>query len=390
MLKVSALDALAMGTDLARALADRLGGELLGGRDPAWTPDLLSLDEFQELARAVRELLEGARALDARDLAVPGPTVDPGIDAAELAARTALATEALTDIRAQLAAASTPDARRSALARAAKLGVNAPPEAAAAALGELDRRAAAVAAATTDPARVAAVLGDGFRLLPRVAAPAFAASLADSATLQAGDPLASVTWLQRAAHVRDGAARLETALLYGEATAGGQPLKLRVAQLPRQTGDRWVGLPATAQQPIAGGRLSLVVQTATGVPPAGPVAGLVIDEWSEVVPDRTQVTGLSFHVDQPDARAPQSILLAVPPTEAHVWSLSALEATVLETLELARLRLVDGAALRAVPAGPPPPGAPPLRLGQYLPAIYLASAPASDTVTTDLGRVSAS
>jgi len=61
---------------------------------------------------------------------------------------------------------------------------------------------------------------------------------------------------------------------------------------------------------------------------------------------------------------------------------------VLETLELARLRLVDGQALAALPTGPPP-GPPPLLLGQYLPAIYLASAPASDTVTTDLGRVAA-
>jgi len=101
------------------------------------------------------------------------------------------------------------------------------------------------------------------------------------------------------------------------------------------------------------------------------------------------VTGLSFHVDQPDARAPQAILLAVPPTEAHVWSLSVLEATVLETLELARLRLVDGEALAAVRSGPPPPGPPALQLGQYLPAIYLASTPTGDTVTTDLGRVSA-
>ena len=62
---------------------------------------------------------------------------------------------------------------------------------------------------------------------------------------------------------------------------------------------------------------------------------------------------------------------------------------MLETLDLARLRLVDGEAL-AAPAAPPPPGhavAP--RLGHYLPAIYLAAAPAADTVTTDLGRVTA-
>ena len=250
---------------------------------------------------------------------------------------------------------------------------------------------AAVAAASSDSARVVAVLGDGFRLLPRVTAAAggeLVTSLAASTELQGGDPLAAVTWLQRAAHVRDGAGRLETALLYAEASGSPQPLRLRVAQLPRRAGDRWAGLPATPQQPIPSGRLSFVVQSAA-LPAAGaPLAGLVVDEWTEVVPDRTQLTGLSFHVDQPAARAPQTILLAVAPNEAHVWSLATLEATVLETLDLARVRLVDAEALAAPIA--PPPGAPAApRLGQYLPAIYLAAAPAADTVTTDLGRVTA-
>jgi hypothetical protein len=224
-----------------------------------------------------------------------------------------------------------------------------------------------------------------------VTAPEFAASLADSTTLQGGDPVAAVTWLQRAAHVRDGAGRLETALMYAEAAGSPQPLRLRVAQLPRQTDDRWVGLAATRPHPITSGRLSLVVQSAaTAPPPSGtPLAGLVVDEWTEVVPDRTQLTGVSFHTDEPAARAPQAILLAVAPTEDHVWSLAALEATVLETLELGRLRLVDADAL-AAPAVAPPAGASMApRLGHYLPAIYLASAPATDTVTTDLGRVAA-
>ena len=416
VLRLSALDALAMtpaggpagATEIELALLDRFARvrpagvpadavpELVGGRDPGWTADRLGLAEFLELARAVRELLDGARALDARDLALPAAAAGPGIDAADLAARTLIATTALHDARAQLAAAlaaGTPAALRTALARAAKLGVSAPPAAAAAALAELDRRAAAAAAATSDGARVAAVLGDGFRLLPRVTAAGsaeLAASLAASAELQAGDELAAVTWLQRAAHVRDGASRLEMALLCAQAAGSPQPLRLRVAQLPRRPGDRWAGLPATPQQPIGSGRLSLVVQSGTAAPPAAgaPLAGLVIDEWTEVVPDRTQLTGVSFHVEQPAARAPQAILLAVAPGEAHVWNLATLEATVLETLDLARLRLVDGEAL-ATPAGPPPGAAFVPRPGHYLPAIYLAAAPAADTVTSDLGRVSA-
>jgi len=213
------------------------------------------------------------------------------------------------------------------------------------------------------------------------------ASLATSSQLQGGDPLAAVTWLQRAAHVRDGAARLETSMLYAEATAGPQPLRLRVAQLPRTAGDRWAGLPGTAAQPVPNGRLSLVVQSAAANPPAAGarLTGLVVDEWTEVIPQASQLTGVSFHVDQPAARAPQAILLAVAPSESHVWSLSALEATLLETFDLARTRLVDGEALGAAP----PPGipAPTPRLGQYLPAVYLASAPATDTVTTDLTKV---
>jgi len=416
VLRLSALDALAVtpaggpagATEIELALLDRFAAvrpagvgadatpELLLERDPAWTAAELGLAEFLELARAVRELLEGARPLDARDFALPSVTTDPGIDADDLTARAKIATRALQDACAQLAAAlgsGQPDALRTSLAQAAKLGVTAPPAAAGAALKELDRRTAAVAAASSDGARVAAVLGDGFRLLPRVTAAAgeFVTSLAASAELQGGDQLAAVTWLQRAAHVRDGAWRLETALLYAEASGSPQPLRLRVAQLPRRAGDRWVGLPETPQQPITSGQLSLVVQSAATAPLASgaPLAGLVVDEWTEVIPDRTQLTGVSFHVDQPAACAPQTILLAVAPNEAHVWSLVTLEATVLETLDLARARLVDAEAL-ASPTGPPPPGAPGVpQLGHYLPAIYLAAAPAADTVTTDLGRVTA-
>jgi hypothetical protein len=359
--RLSALDVLAMND---AQVEQAFGDGLVSDRDPAWPAGSLTLPEFLEVAHTVRELLASARPLDARDLSLPGPVTDPGVDAADLAARTAIATGALADARTKLSGGQTAPG----LAKAARLGVSGP---VAAVQAELDRRAKALAAATTDPARVAAVLGDGFRLLPKVAAP----DLSASTDLQDGDPLAAVTWLQRAAHVRDGASRLEEALLYGEAGGGAQPLRLRVAQLPRATPDHWVGLPGL----VAGGKLSLVVQT-TATTAAAKVSGLVVDEWTEVVPDATQMTGLSFHVPQPAARAPQAILLAVAPDESHVWSLNSLEATVLDSFDLAQTRLVDGEALATAP-----PNAP--RLGQYLPAAYLASAPAELTVTSDLTAV---
>ena len=49
--------------------------------------------------------------------------------------------------------------------------------------------------------------------------------------------------------------------------------------------------------------------------------------------------------DAPIAQAPQSILLAVPPDTRARWDLAALESVLQETLELARLRAIDPAAL---------------------------------------------
>ena len=69
-----------------------------------------------------------------------------------------------------------------------------------------------------------------------------------------------------------------------------------------------------------------------------PLAGLLIDEWVEVVPSRRETTGVTFHYDQPNSAAPQAILLAVPSDQREVWDLDSLEAVLHETMELARMR----------------------------------------------------
>ena len=42
-------------------------------------------------------------------------------------------------------------------------------------------------------------------------------------------------------------------------------------------------------------------------------AGLLLDEWVEVVPGDTTTTGVVFHYDSPDTEPPQAMLLVVPP-----------------------------------------------------------------------------
>ena len=107
-----------------------------------------------------------------------------------------------------------------------------------------------------------------------------------------------------------------------------------------------------------------------GVDQAGPLAGLVVDEWTEVVPSRSETTGIAFQFDPPDSAAPQAILIAVPPVIGRPWTVGGLNRTLLETLELARLRLVQPATLGAV--------------AHYLPAACLAFNLAADAVSTDL------
>ena len=103
-----------------------------------------------------------------------------------------------------------------------------------------------------------------------------------------------------------------------------------------------------------------------------PLAGLVIDDWVEVVPGAEVTTGVAFHCESPGARPPQAVLLAVPPPATAQWDVETVEATLLETLELARLRALDPLAL----------GTDPL-LQRALPATYLSMNLAGDTVSTD-------
>jgi hypothetical protein len=56
---------------------------------------------------------------------------------------------------------------------------------------------------------------------------------------------------------------------------------------------------------------------------------------------RTELAGLTFHYNQPDARAPQAILIAVPPDPSRPWNAGTLLQVVRETFDLARIRSVE-------------------------------------------------
>jgi len=157
-------------------------------------------------------------------------------------------------------------------------------------------------------------------------------------------------------------------MMYAEALSSSAPMALTVAQAPFVAGDVWAGLPLKSGTRPAD-RLSLVAAGAV----AGVKAALVVDEWFETVPNKAETTGLTFHVDDPTARAPQAILLGVQPDTAAAWTLPTIEGTLLDAIEMARLRAVDPDSLGGV--------------GHFLPALIfpvnLGDA-APDTISTDL------
>lgn len=363
------------------------------GRDPSWGPEMLSLAEFLEVVRSVRTLLLGARALDARDFALPEESATPGVDLAELAARADQAEDAFRSAYADLdvltATGSGVDLAwvyHQNLLRLAAFGIpgTVPAvrddmvilrEQAEVGLNEARKRMKRLdslhagfdrAAASEleqrehDESRFKEIFGASFRVLVRFRvanATELSQTFAQSLALQAGDPQAAVTWLQRAAKVREGVARLDEASLYAVAI-GAREMELQVGQLPFVPDDRWVALPFESPE-LPGGRVSLVVDAPVGFDPEQAMVGLLVDEWNEVVPNRTEMTAVAYHYDEPGARAPQSILLAVTPDlSRESWDLDTLEAVVLETLELAKIRGVDLDHLPGV--------------GHYLPALHFA------------------
>ena len=346
------------------------------------------LGDLVELATRAHRFLAAARPMDGADLLPPHAEPVRGLDLEELEERTIAAEQALTAAHDALTEALTGGTDVGhALMRIAAFGVTG----AIPALGSEVAQARAVLVETarrTAPrapepsgndetrrdhllARLRAVFGSGFVALPRfVAANAsdVQQSLADAA-LAGDDPLAAYTWLQRMERVREPLARFARPLREAEVLGRTIRLELSLAQIPHVAGQRWVGLEVPEGGELVDGAASLVLQDAPDSF-SEKLCGLLVDEWTELVPSRNETTGIAFQYDPPDASAPQAILLAVPPVAGQPWTVGGLNRVLLETLDMLRIRAVDPAALGD--------------LGHYLPATYLAFNANGDAVSTDL------
>jgi hypothetical protein len=228
--------------------------------------------------------------------------------------------------------------------------------------------------------RIAGIFGQGFVMIPHITLASAEASeltsaIAGSKAALAGDALAANSWATRYARVRDTIARFTATLRGAEVLGTGEKLNLSVAQLPFLANERWVGLPPLATTPLVTGKISLVLQTYAALNFSQAMGGLLIDEWTEIVPNTHETTAITFQFDPPNAMAPQNVLVAVPPVPGVDWTADTLRRVLVETLDLAKIRAVDPEVLGET--------------GQYLPGLYLAFNVNNDAMSTDFAPLTA-
>ena len=249
--------------------------------------------------------------------------------------------------------------------------------------------------------KIKLLLGKDFPVLPKMSlgpyAAEFNASLAEQSKLNSSQPWQVAGWIPKLARVREGLDRFAAALSAHEALVELSAAEhFKLVQYPHRAGQVWAALPEAWRDPEgtpldvkqvpeelhdylaaqpgavyknlqrAAPNLALALHAPGGLEAvAGDdlLAGLVVDEWPEFVPDPFQTAAIGFHYDAPGARPPQSIVLALAPRlEQESWHFDDVLDVLHEAWDLARLRGVRPSHLEG--------GLGLLLPGNYLPQTY--------------------
>ena len=119
-------------------------------------------------------------------------------------------------------------------------------------------------------------------------------------------------------------------------------------QLPFAENDFWLAVEFPEVDPrtqlpfdIDKDTICLAIQGEQAYETKDKQSALILDEWTEFIPNRKEITGISYNYNQPNATAPNTLLLAVEPTGSDNWSLEALINTITDTFRRAKSRAVE-------------------------------------------------
>lgn len=204
-----------------------------------------------------------------------------------------------------------------------------------------------------------ALLGDDFQLIPEFNVSAnqgaeWANAMNESTsgnlfqyakdTLKLDFPIDE--WFYGAARVRQPLRYWEAALMLSSAF-GLTPPQLTPIQFPFAAGEPWRALEFPDKPALTSDRLLYTCLYSQAFNPAARQCGVLVDEWTEVIPATTRDTAITFNYARPDNEPPQSMLLVVSASNSGSWQWADLVAALNETLDLAKKRAVEPAFLDA-------------------------------------------
>jgi len=155
-------------------------------------------------------------------------------------------------------------------------------------------------------------------------------------------------WLHGASLVRKKMHTLEMVRLLNDGF-NDAPLEASPIQLPYRDKDTWLAVEYPEGTTIVHDTLSFVQYTPQGFNAATEQCGLLLDDWTEVIPSKEEVSGIGFNYNQPNSSPPQTILLAVTPEQTGHWQWESLVATILDTVDRAKERAIEPDQLDTIP-----------------------------------------
>jgi hypothetical protein len=180
------------------------------------------------------------------------------------------------------------------------------------------------------------------------------------------------TWLHGVARVREKVGLWERVSALSEAF-GRSEAELTAMQLPARPDEAWMGLEFPNDQSRDADRLLYTAHLATEFDPADQQCGLLLDEWTEHIPNDDVDSAVAFHFDRPNNEAPQAMLLVTPTAFTGSWAWPDVVDALNETLDLAKLRAVEPAHVDR------------LAYSAFLPATVMATQARQLTISANLG-----
>jgi len=155
-------------------------------------------------------------------------------------------------------------------------------------------------------------------------------------------------WLHGVARIRPNMRSWEQLQILSGAFGTAIPQLLPI-QFPFESTASWLALQYPDTYQFDSDRLLFTAQYSTPFDGTLRQCGLLLDEWTEVIPATNRTTGIAFNYDRPNNEAPQSLLLVTPASVTGEWQWEDLVGALNETLDLAKKRAVEPVHLDFTP-----------------------------------------